>query len=198
MNPGNLGSSRPSTRGNRAALTAEDTKVRSQNTFCQAILNAAAVRTHQTATRFGLSIADREDLYQALVLDLLERARLFEPSKGSAHTFAAVVAKHRAIDFLKRLKKDRARAVNRADGGDGAVPLWTQDHDLFTDSQVLLDLQTALAYLSDEQWALFALLENHGDLPGASRVATLSSATFYRRVNALRMHLRMFGLRSSA
>jgi predicted DNA-binding transcriptional regulator AlpA len=52
--------------------------------------------------------------------------------------------------------------------------------------------------MSDEQRSLYELLALHQDLPAAARVSGMSSATFYRRVADLEMHLRMFGFKTAA
>jgi DNA-directed RNA polymerase specialized sigma24 family protein len=181
--------------------------------FFDAVMNAAATRTYRMATRFGLSAADREDILQELVLDMLERAGQFDPTKGSAGTFTGMVSQHRATELLDSLIKDRQRlcfgyglqASNDPEfeevvtyDSDNVVPIWGADLDLFADSDVLHDLETALAYMTDEQAALFQLLEAHQDLPSAAKACGMSSATFYRRVADLQMHLRMFGFKSAA
>ena len=76
--------------------------------------------------------------------------------------------------------------------------MWADDRDLFADSMALRDLETALACMNDDQATLFSLLETHQDLATACKAAGVSSATFYRRVHDLQMHLRMFGFRSAA
>lgn len=184
----------------------------SGGSLLQTVLNAAEARTNQAAARFRLSRADREDLYQELVLDMLERADRFDSSKGSLGTFTGVVSWHRATEFLNALKDDRARlsfcsgdeaandsASNLEMGIDNAIAvMWAEDRDLFADAEVLRDLETALAYMNDDQRALFALLDTHDDVAEACRNWGQSTATFYRRVEALRMHLRMFGFRPAA
>ena len=72
------------------------------------------------------------------------------------------------------------------------------DDDLFSNSNTLHDLETALAYMSKEQAELFDLLASYQDLPTASKAWGRSTATFYRRVAELQMHLRMFGIRTAA
>ena len=92
---------------------------------------------------------------------------------------------------------------------DDAVPIGSSDvhyrsqwfdgdDDLFSNSNTLHDLETALAYLSKGQAQLLDLLAWHQDLPTASKACGLSTATFYRRVAELKMHLRMFGIRTVA
>jgi DNA-directed RNA polymerase specialized sigma24 family protein len=181
--------------------------------YFAATINAAKTRTYRAAVSARLSQADREDLYQELVLDLLERARHFDPKKASAGTFTGVISEHRTADFLNSLNKDRSRltfsygeeAANDAEApaepdpfGDNAIPLWAEDRDLFSDSDALRDLETAIAYMSDDQVALFDLLESHQDMPCACKASGISTATFYRRVSDLQMHLRMFGFRTAA
>ena len=46
------------------------------------------IRSPRLAARFGLSSAEREDLQQDLLLDLLEHESQFDPAKASANTFA--------------------------------------------------------------------------------------------------------------
>ena len=75
---------------------------------------------------------------------------------------------------------------------------WDGDDDLFSNSSTQHDLLTALAYMSDEQRSLFDLLAAHQDVPDAAKASGMYSATFYRRVDDLRMHLRMFGIRPAA
>jgi len=181
--------------------------------YLQVAMKAAMTRTYKTAVNFGLSSADREDLFQEMILDLLERADSFDSSKGSLGTFTGIVSQNRTNDFLNGLMKDRARlCFETGDDADDVfdiyeeavtddeniVPLWANDRDLLADSAALLDLETALAHMSDEQLVLISLLNAHGDLPSACRASDLSSATFYRRVADLQMHLRMFGFKTAA
>ncbi len=181
--------------------------------FFTAVTNAAAARTARLAARFSLQTADRDDIKQELILDMLERAPQFDPAKGSAGTFTGMVSEHRATELLDRLIKDRMRlrighqthAANDAAfrefediDGDNVVPMWSDDRDLFADSMALRDLDIALAYMNGEQVALFDLLEVHQDLSAACKASGMSSATFYRRVHELQMHMRMFGFRSAA
>lgn len=62
------------------------------NAYIKSALDAAATRTHRMAARIGFSTADREDLYQDLMVDLLEHQHKFDPSKGSAGTFTGMVS----------------------------------------------------------------------------------------------------------
>lgn len=181
--------------------------------FFDAVKNAAATRTYRLAARFGLQAAEREDIQQELILDMLERAHQFDPTKGSAGTFTGILSEHRATELLDKLMKDRRRlsfgssptAANDSEfqeSGEGdhdnVVPMWADDRDLFADSMALRDLETAVAFMSDDQNALFETLNANDDLPSSCRASGMSSATFYRRIHDLQMHLRMFGFRSAA
>lgn len=181
--------------------------------YLQSALNAAATRTYRLAARFGLSTAEREDLQQDLILDLLEHEAQFDPAKGSANTFTGVVSHHRAVELLDRLIKDRKQLSFFGECGEaandpcltdpdpsspGVIALLADDSDLFADSETLHDLQAALAGLNGDQRALFDLLERHQDVAEACQASELSTATFYRRVADLKMHLRMFGLKAAA
>lgn len=201
--------------------------------YCAAI-NAAKTRTYRAAVSARLSPSEREDLYQEILLDLLQRQAQFNPEKGSPGTFTGLVSEHRTAEFLKARKTDRERLtfasgedvdtleivnISRlhlgrdqsqdAANDDDVTPIsssevhyksqWFDgDDDLFSNSNTLHDLETALAHMSDEQAGLFCLLTSNQDLPAASKVSGMSSATFYRRVADLQMHLRMFGIRTAA
>ncbi len=99
---------------------------------------------------------------------------------------------------MARLPTIRRRLGESDPRDEIVVSLWAEDRDFFEDSNTLHDVEAALAYMDGEQLALFDLLQAHQDLPGACRASGLSSATFYRRVADLQMHLRMFGFRSAA
>lgn len=180
--------------------------------YFEAAINAAKTRAYRAAVSAGLTPADREDLYQEILLDLLERAAQYDPSRGSPGTFTGMVSEHRTADFLTALKKDRGRLGVFSDHGaandddvtsttdpfESAVPMWADDIDLFSDTAAMHDLATALDFMTDEQAGLLRLLEAHQDLPSAAKASGLSSATFYRRVADLQMHLRMFGIKTAA
>ena len=183
------------------------------------VITAAEVRASSLRSSFRLSDSEYDDVKQTIVLGLLEQADRYDPAKGSVNTFTGVVSRHIAADISEKLTLDRSRTrflPPRADSADidaandpeinptleglldrqileGGI-----DNDLFSDSSTLHDLLVACAYLSPSELELINLLGHHQDLPTACKASGLSTATFYRRVKDLSMHLRMFGLRAAA
>lgn len=183
------------------------------DTYLQSALTAAATRTGQAAVQFGITnSADREDLRQDLLVDLLAHRDQFDPSKASLNTFTGLVSRHRMFEVVERMSKwwsrivdlDQEAANDSVVGETAAVPSdptheWlADDRDLFADTEALHDLCIAMDHMTDDQAALFAILETHQDLPSACRASGMSTATFYRRVTDLQMHLRMFGFKVAA
>ena len=189
--------------------------------YFAAAVNAARVRTHQLAARHALSPAQREDFQQDLMLDLLEHRHQFDPAKGSPGTFTGMVSKHRAVELLDALIKQRIHypdfsaaskmigAANDPEIGSNKSESeqdWVDainfkrdpDYDFFTDGMATHDLNAAIAFMNGEQSALLGLLKEHSDIASACAASGLSTASFYRRVHEMRMHLRMFGLREVA
>ncbi len=176
-------------------------------------MTAAKVRVAQVAARYGLSAAEREDMEQDLLLELVKRRDRFDPSKGAAGTFTGMVTKNRVGELVHDLITDRmlfggaplAKAANDPqaldcikDLVDQATCECDQDLDLFTEGMALHDLSVAISHMDCDQSALFDLLCKHADLPAACGASGMSSATFYRRVADIQMHLRMFGIRAAA
>lgn len=104
----------------------------SRNSYLQSALDAAATRTYRLAARFGLSPADREDLQQELI-STCWNTRISLTLPRVAPAFTGMVSKHRSIEFLDRLMKDRSRLdfVGHLDpNNDDEV-----DYDTFRDSR---------------------------------------------------------------
>lgn len=178
--------------------------------YFDAAVKAARVRTNQLAARHGLSPAEREDIQQELMLDLLEHRNQFDPNKGSAGTFTGMVSKHRSVELLDALIKHRiweavidleakaadddAQLGGTNDYLDAVHFKRNPDQDFFTDGMALHDLRAAINFMNSDQSELLDLICAHPDLVSACAASGISTASFYRRINDLRMHLRMFGL----
>lgn len=144
------------------------------------------VSTHTTADFLNARKADRQKM-------------VFAESEHIDTT--AVVVMDRAINGLTTSQpaaNDDSMEGHDSPSAEGMSSCWDDDIDLFSDSNARHDVVTALAYMSDEQRGLFDLLAAHQDVPTAAKASGMSSATFYRRVDDLRMHLRMFGIRPAA
>jgi hypothetical protein len=201
--------------------------------FIAATVNAAAARSRRAAVTAGLADEERDDLFQEIALDILERHAGFDPARGAAGTFTGLVSAHRTADFLSDRSKDKWRfiptstddvdfleVVSVYSGGQvGHVsfdaanddlienkpsceaeqrPLWQEAEDHALVCGAASDLEAAFRSMSDEQRSLYELLCHHQDVPAAAKVSGMSSATFYRRVADLEMHLRMFGFKTAA
>ena len=141
--------------------------------YLESALADARVRSRQAANTARLSPAEKEDLEQDILLDLTERMAGFDPAKGGVGTFTGLASQHHTDDYLRRLNIDRSRicfglgtaCANAPEAdpddiplNDGTELLWSQDQELFAESNTLHDLQAALAYMNDEQIDLFDLL----------------------------------------
>lgn len=180
--------------------------------FTTTALKAAKYRAFASAKSAGMTKSDSEDLQQDLLVDMIGRASKYDPEKSGLGTFTALIAENHASDYLRSYSKDRARLIFTSGMVDQDEPeaandigslfeaaesAWSNAPDYYSERDTYRDLQTALAYMSDDQKSLFSLLEESGDLPTACKAFGSSPATFYRRVNDLQMHLRMFGLKAA-
>lgn len=181
--------------------------------YLQSALAAAHAHSKRMAVRHGLSDEDRDDMCQEALLELLEAAEKFDAQRASLNTFTGVVARNRSLEVLDAMVKQRMRSVafDAAAANDGQMceqgcasaqcwPNAANDelYELFDDSCALHDLEVAIGLMSAEQLELYELLQAHMDVPEAARASDLSTATFYRRLGDLKMHLRMFGLKAAA
>jgi DNA-directed RNA polymerase specialized sigma24 family protein len=89
-------------------------------------------RTRHARWTAGLTEEDGEDLFQEILVDLLQRRARFDPTRGSEGAFAGTIAANRAADFLSALQRDRQRlsfvanddleqCLFSAEGGESAL-----------------------------------------------------------------------------
>lgn len=184
--------------------------------YVSSAMTAAGVRTASLKRAFYLSDSQAEDVLQSIILGLLERQAAFDVAKGCVNTFTGAVSGNIAADIANNLSRERKRIefqpqFREAENdphyfeqhgttylGENVVPIWGDDRDLFRDGETLHDIYAALACMSQDQQDLFNLIDKHHDISSAAKAAGMATATFYRRVDDLRMHLRMFGIRPAA
>ncbi len=192
------------TRVHRAAITAGLTPSERED-LCQEILLDIYERKGQFDPMRGApgtftGLVSAHCTAEFLNARKADRQKLIFSEPEHIDTFD-VIAIDRVIHGLAPTKN----AANDEDGGspgsmllEDVATCWGVDIDLFSNSDAQHDLIAALEYMSSEQHSLFDLLVSHQNLPAAAKVSGMSSATFYRRVDELRMHLRMFGIRPAA
>ncbi len=176
--------------------------------YQQAAVVSAAVKTAKIRSKYKFAQCDLDDINQELLLKMLEQASHFDPARGAQSTFTRMLADNRGYELVDGLIKGRSReyvaneseSANanyfddaRADNPD-FDSLWQQDEDLFSQSDALHDLEAAVKLLTEDQQQLFTLICESPSLAVAHKKSNLSSSTFYRHVDDLKMHLRMFGL----
>lgn len=61
-------------------------------------------KAKQLVGRYGLTISDREDLEQELILDLLHRLPKFNPDRAQRNTFIARVVEHKVATIIEARK----------------------------------------------------------------------------------------------
>ena len=185
------------------------------SSYLHAAVVAANADSWRVAKKASLSCDERQDVEQEILLALLEREQRFDPARGMPSTFTGVVSMHRAAELTEAIVRDRKRlmfgsptceAANECEdewldlvsNREEVVPLWAEAPNHSEGVHATVDLETAVAFMDTEQRELFDLLACHQDISAACKVSTMSTATFYRRVADLQMHLRMFGFKAAA
>ena len=150
-----------------------------------------------------LSVADCEDLEQEMVLRALLREPQFDPTRASARTFAELICNQSVWAIVAGIKRKRLQFVS-FDPSDAANDAFcTQFEDVLSSEDDaallghLLDWERACATLPQPLAELAALLMKHQCIREAKNASGLHRSSFYRRMDALKMHLRMFGIRAA-
>jgi DNA-directed RNA polymerase specialized sigma24 family protein len=184
------------------------------NSYLSAAQSAAHANAWQVFHKIGLTQEDREDVEQDILLALLEREGRYDESRSKPGTFAGVVSHHRAAELTQAIVRDRQHmtnkphdeAANETDAdwleklavAEDVIPLWGEAGNYYDAIHTARDLDYAMAMMDDTQRGLFDLLAALQDMPAACKASGLSTATFYRRVEDLQLHLRMFGIKAAA
>jgi len=178
----------------------------------QAAIVSAGVKTSKIKSKFNFAQCDLDDINQELLVKMLEQASHFDSARGAQSTFTRMLADNRGYELVNGLIKSRTHEylANESESANSNYfddvrsenpdfdSLWQQDEDLFSQSDALHDLEAAVKLLTKDQHQLFTLICESQSLTAAQKNSNLSSSTFYRHVDELKMHLRMFGLAIAA
>jgi len=171
-----------------------------------ALAAKATARFHALMARkqYALSIADCEDLEQDMVVLVLVQEHKFDCSRASARTFAEIICRQSIGELLKGIRRHEMHFLpfdhRVAANNDGAMLGGTQcpyqeDDEALT--ALGLDWERASQSLPAELSELAALLLTHQSKSAAKHALGLHRVSFTRRFDALKMHMRMFGIRVS-
>jgi DNA-directed RNA polymerase specialized sigma24 family protein len=176
------------------------------NALLQREADRAAARL---VRRFGLARHEREDLRQEILVDLVDRLRFFDPSRGRLGAFIAMVVKHRTGRLARRIASGRKSAPLSLDetipdsGGitlgdtvaeeDGYAALMGQSVDRFADVERRIDLERALTQLRRSDLSLCCALMDHTPAQVAAN-GVAGRASIYRHVHEIRMRLMAAGI----
>jgi DNA-directed RNA polymerase specialized sigma24 family protein len=141
--------------------------------------------------------ADREDLRQAILLAMLERAHRFDPAIAPWAAFATRLARHAAADWLRAEQRRRAVTVPIEDLADALGAMDASATDGGTDVRTAIE-----TFLRDvprsARITLLLIAAAGGDVAAAQRASGLPPSSFYRALAALRFWLHAAGLRTAS
>ena len=130
------------------------------------VRNLIRYKSHEVARQFGLGHADREDIEQELLLDILKRSKHYDHTKSSVRTFSDRLVSHRIASMLEERRaqcRDWSLDISLQEplpDGDGetwedimdaggnfgnAVPTSSPEHDA---ADLRLDMERLLEVLS--------------------------------------------------
>src|ERR1043166_8108907 len=78
------------------------------NSECQLLLREARAAAGRLARRLGLSVHERDDIQQELIIDALVRLRAFNPARGSLGAFVGTIISRRIGRLARQLYRRRA------------------------------------------------------------------------------------------
>jgi len=171
--------------------------------YAQAAKASARFHVAMARKRFGFSAADCDDLEQDLVLLALLQEPQFDGSRASARTFTEMICRQSVGALVYKMAYHQRESLSfdhRDDAlhdgaGHAARHLLVREAD---DGLVELglDLERVTHSLPAPFAELTALLLTHQSVVDAKDASGLNRSSFYRRLEALKMHLRMFGIRA--
>lgn len=175
--------------------------------YLKALEKAAKIKSGQLAKKIGLSPAEQDDIYQELVIKALEAAPKFNAALGCEGAFIGQVLKNRGFELMDKTIKERMQTVSldssTGEGDDSEchsvfaiADLLDEDTDLFSQFNANHDFLVALVAMTQEQRHLLHLLMEHASMANACAASQMSSSSFYRSVEQLKLHLSMFGFDS--
>ena len=169
-----------------------------------ALAAKATARFHALMARkqYALSTADCEDLEQDMVVLALVLEPKFDRSRASARTFTEIICRQSIGELVKGIRRHEMHFLpfdHRAAANDDGAMLGGTQCSCYEDDAALialsLDWERASQSLPKELLELATLLVTHRSVSAAKRALGLRRGSFYRRLDALKMHMRMFGIR---
>ena len=165
-------------------------------------------KAKQLVGKAGFTEADRDDLEQEMIFDLLRRLPQFDPARAQRNTFIARVVEHCAATLVERVAAPcrgggmtfvsfEERMAMGQDGSDinpgPDLPLASSVPHPASSINLAIDLNAAVDQLPEELRRFCEILGS--DSPSdARRKAGMSRATFFRRLAEVRSRFQKAGL----
>jgi RNA polymerase sigma-70 factor (ECF subfamily) len=152
-----------------------------------AIQDLIRIKAARIARSRHVPNADREDIEQALMLDVLRRLPKFDPSKGDREDHLRAVVEHAVSNLIRSgraAKRGRGRTAPLDSIPVDEPQLGHTDEDL-AQADLVLDIQELLGRLPAELRRLAKLLQTQTPTEIA-RALGLSRGTVYARIREIR------------
>jgi DNA-directed RNA polymerase specialized sigma24 family protein len=152
------------------------------------LIDEAARAAARAARRWRLTKHDREDLHQEILLDLLQRLKWFDESRGSLGAFAGRVARNQANRIAQRVARTNLVQVCTAPEDLWAIRDGSSCEAFAAAERAIDEHQIALILRRAELDLGFGRTSDVDPRPRCSR------ATRYRRLRDIHLTLLMAGL----
>lgn len=177
-----------------------------------ALQSAASFHAARIVRHLGLPAADRDDINQDLLVEMIVRLRRFDPDRAAFATFIDLVAGHGACTIVSRYRSERRlfgaepasiddpkwaglRETVSNDGGLSSLLGGSSDPQGSLD--LAHDVTRTIKVLPDALRELCALLQSEPAAVALCR-SGLGRATFYRRVREIRLRFLVEGVQAPA